>query len=198
MCPFIETICIRDGVACNIEYHNKRLNQTRTAFQKNVKLLDLADYIHPETVKGIMKCRVLYNEDIEEITYTSYKIRPVNTLKLVFSDTIDYTYKSADREEINRLFGRRGEQDEILIIKRGRVTDTSIANIAFFDGNEWHTPETPLLNGTRRMNLLDSGILVEKEIMWEQLFAYSKITLFNAMIDFGHIMIPVDKQHILE
>ena len=35
------------------------------------------------------------------------------------------------------------EQDEILITRNGLLTDTSIANIALFNGKEWHTPKHP-------------------------------------------------------
>lgn len=35
------------------------------------------------------------------------------------------------------------EQDEILITRMAMLIDTSIANIALFNGKEWHTPQTP-------------------------------------------------------
>ena len=41
------------------------------------------------------------------------------------------------------------EQDEILITRNGLLTDTSIANIALFNGKEWHTPKHPLLKGVQ-------------------------------------------------
>lgn len=110
-----------------------------------------------------MKCRVIYGREIEEITYTSYQIRPVHSLQIVYSDDIDYTYKSTDRSVINELFARRQEQDDILIVKNGLLTDTSIGNIALFDGNEWYTPKQPLLKGTRRASLLAMNLIKEKK-----------------------------------
>ena len=45
-------------------------------------------------------------------------------------DTIDYTYKSAHREELNALYAQKGMADDILIVRNGYLTDTSISNIA--------------------------------------------------------------------
>jgi hypothetical protein len=133
-----------------------------------------------------MKCRVIYDGGgIKEISYEAYQMRPVHSLQLVYSDDIDYTYKSTDREALNRLFACRGERDDILIVRRGLLTDTSIANIALFDGKDWFTPKLPLLRGTCRTALIDSGIIKEKNIRPEELSSYSFVRLFNAMIKWG-------------
>jgi len=79
----------------------------------------------------------------------------------------------------------RGERDDILIVRRGLLTDTSIANIALFDGKDWFTPKLPLLRGTCRTALIDSGIIKEKNIRPEELSSYSFVRLFNAMIKWG-------------
>ena len=110
-------------------------------------------------------------------------------------DDIDYACKSTDRSALNRLFARRGAYDDILIVRRHLLTDTSIANIALFDGSHWHTPQHPLLKGTKRAELLDKGILTEKDIRMEELPAYSTIRLFNAMIDWGEAELPTDCLH---
>ena len=75
-------------------------------------------------------------------------MRQVNTLRLVVDDAVDYTYKSTDREGLNRLYARRDGADDVLIVKDGRLTDTSIGNVAFFrDGEKWYTPLLPLAQG---------------------------------------------------
>lgn len=93
------------------------------------------------------------------------------------------------------MFARRGAYDDILIVRRHLLTDTSIANIALFDGSHWHTPQHPLLKGTKRAELLDKGILTEKDIRMEELPAYSTVRLFNAMIDWGEVELPADCLH---
>ena len=116
-------------------------------------------------------------------------------MALIQADDIDYACKSTDRSALNRLFARRGAYDDILIVRRHLLTDTSIANIALFDGSHWHTPQHPLLKGTKRAELLDKGILTEKDIRMEELPAYSTVRLFNAMIDWGEVELPADCLH---
>lgn len=133
-----------------------------------------------------VKCRVVYGKDgISEITYSEYILRPVHSLRLVCSDDIDYACKSTDRKAIDRLFEQRGISDDIIIVRHGLLTDTSIANIALYDGTVWQTPRLPLLRGTRRESLLDRGILHEADITPDMLGSFSRIRLFNAMIDWG-------------
>jgi len=192
MCRFIETIRFCDGEACNLPYHDRRLNATRIHFWPASRPIQLADYLQPPTVSGIIKARVVYGEKgIEEVGYTPYLLRHIQSLALIHSDTVDYTYKSVRRETLNHLFSERGTCDDILIVKHGLLTDTSIANIALFDGTHWYTPQQPLLKGTRRAWLLDKGILAEKELRCEDLTAFSAIRLFNAMIEWGEVELPV-------
>lgn len=139
---------------------------------------------------------MVYDKEIREITYAPYSIRSIDTLRVVRSDEIDYTYKSLDREYLNQLYALRETADDILIVKNELVTDTSIANIALYNGSEWHTPKSPLLKGTQRAFLLDQQIIKEEEITLKQLFTYSRITLFNAMITFRKIEFPVG-DHII-
>lgn len=188
---FIETIRIENGMIHNLAYHNERLNQTRTLFWKNCVPLNLTDYIQPTPNGEVIKCRVVYGKEIKEITYTPYSIRRIDTLRVVCSNEIDYTYKSIDREQLNRLYALREGADDILIVRNKLLTDTSIANIALYNGSEWHTPRTPLLKGTQRAFLLDRQIIKEEEITLEQLFTYSRITLFNAMIGFRKMELPI-------
>ena len=186
MCPFIETIRIKQGKACNLSYHNKRLNDTRNHFWSGCDSIELEKQLDLTPDMDGMKCRVVYDASgIQEISYTDYQMRPVHSLRLVCSDDIDYAYKSTDRDALNRLFACRGEQDDVLIVRRGLLTDTSIANIALFDGKDWFTPKSPLLKGTCRAVLIDNGIIKEKDIRQEELSSYSFVRLFNAMIEWG-------------
>lgn len=108
-----------------------------------------------------------------------------------FVATRQTIHTKAPGETLNRLFSERGTCDDILIVKHGLLTDTSIANIALFDGTHWYTPRQPLLKGTKRAFLLDEGILMEKELRCEDLPAFSTIRLFNAMIEWGEMELPV-------
>ena len=98
-------------------------------------------------------------------------------------DDLDYSLKYADRTEINKLREKRGGCDDILIIKNGFVTDTSYANIIFWDGEKWLTPSTPLLKGTKRQKLIDEGKIIPAEIREEDIPKFKKAKIINSMID---------------
>ena len=89
--------------------------------------------------------------------------------------------KSFPRHE---LFIKKDSYDEIIIVKNGIVTDTTIANIAIFYDEVWITSKNCLLKGTTRNRLLEDKFLVEKDITVNMLKKASKIALMNAMIDF--------------
>lgn len=192
MCRFIESIRIEDGRICRLRQHTERCNRTRAAFWKEEPPVDLKQVVAVPSEKGIFKCRIVYGREIEEVTYTPYQMRQVNTLRLVVDDAVDYTYKSTDREGLNRLYARRDGADDVLIVKDGRLTDTSIGNVAFFDGQKWYTPLHPLLKGTMRAFLIERQVIEEKDILVADLGRYSKIMIFNAMIDWGSLCLPAD------
>ena len=133
---------------------------------------------------GVYRCRLIYNKENITITYHEYKKRDINSFKLIFNNEINYSQKSASREDIDALYDKRDGCDEILIIKNLLVTDTSIANIAFYDSGIWLTPKNPLLKGTTRDRLIEEGRLFEADIKAQSLRNFSKVALLNAMIDF--------------
>ncbi|MCM1311564.1 MAG: aminotransferase class IV family protein [Bacteroides sp.] len=193
MCQFIETIRIEHGQANNLCYHERRLNNTLSHFFGTGSNIQLKDYLLLTPDMHETKCRIIYGEKgISDVSYSRYTPRPVRSLRMVCADNIDYAYKSADRSAINQLFGLRGEQDDILIVRQGLLTDTSIANIALYDGSYWHTPCHPLLKGTRRESLIDRGILKETDITPEMMNMFSRIRLFNAMIDWDAQELPIE------
>ncbi len=189
MCLFIETMKAVDGIIENIEYHNRRLNATRRHFWHDAEAVDLQSAVCPPPLQpGVLKARIVYGRHgISEVTFTPYAMRNIRSLRLVDGGDITYTYKSTDRTALNRLAEQRGGCDDVLIMRHGLVTDTSFANIAFYDGTRWKTPQQPLLKGTRRAFLLDNGIIAEADIRAEDIGNYRKARIFNAMIDFGQI-----------
>jgi len=179
---FIETIKILDGKVYNIEWHNRRFNQTRLDIFGLDKYINLIEYINPPPI-GLFRCRIVYDIDIISIEYIPYSPKINNTFKIVQSD-IEYKYKYSNRDELNSLKDSANGYDDIIIEKNGLLADTTIANIAFFDGNEWITPKTPLLRGTVRANLLNRGFLIPKDINSDDLKHFSNFALMNAMIGF--------------
>lgn len=182
---YLETIKSIDGDIQNLEYHQRRLQRVLSSFE-NAKVHNLVQLLHPPK-KGLYRCRVLYDDTSINIEYILYKKRSVKTLKIIYNDEIEYSKKYANREAIDELFALRARCDDILIVKAGLVRETSIANIAFYNGTQWFTPKRVLLEGTTRQRYLKSGKLVEKDIFVDDLKGFTKVALMNAMIDFDII-----------
>lgn len=189
MCRYIETIRIEKGRLRNIAYHDRRMNEVRREVWGVDRSVSLETYIDASPYEERTRCRVTYGRDVESVEFFPYQIRPVHSLQLVRGGQIEYRRKRVDRSELNALFACRGEADDVLIVRGGLLTDTSIANIALGDGTGWYTPASPLLEGTQRACLLDAGMIRPLDIHADDLSRFQKIRLFNAMIDFGEIEI---------
>jgi len=179
----LETIRIEGGVIHNLPYHQARMNRSREHLFHTFSTIDLASHLQPPDTHQIYRCRVLYGHEIEKIEYLPYTPKPIRHLKIVTSD-IEYRHKYADREPLNRLLSLHPNADEVIIEKDGLLTDTTIANIAFFKNGKWYTPQKPLLEGTMREKFLDKGVLHLKDITKDELPDYSHVALINAMIGF--------------
>ena len=198
MHKFFETIRIEDGRVCNIEWHQKRYERTVRYFGGK-KLFSLAELINVPDDRGLFRCKLIYtSNEIVDISYFPYKKRSISSLRLVEADDIDYSYKYFDRSGLDALFAKREECDEVFIVKNGLVSDTTIANVAFFDGREWITPASPLLEGTTRARYIEEKKIVPKEITPRMLGSFTKIALLNAMIDFDIMPIKeIQKDRII-
>jgi 4-amino-4-deoxychorismate lyase len=186
---FLETIKIINGIPQNLEFHNQRLNYTRQHFNSQSNTIDLKQFIVPPSTNGIYKCRVIYSNTIEDIQYSHYTERQFKTFQTVIANDINYQFKYLNRDALNKLQSQT--TDDILIIKNGFITDTSIANVAFYDDNKWITPTTPLLQGTTRARLLQQKKIIAAPIRLEEINKYSKMALMNALL--GFYVIKLDK-----
>jgi len=186
MSLLFETIRLQDGVLQNMENHNSRLNHSRKALYKSTDIIDLQQVIQiPSDIKkGLYKCRVSYSKEIKTIEFELYVPRTIKSLRLIEANTIFYNYKYTNRGRLNELLTKRERFDEILIVKNGYITDTSYSNIIFFDGTQWFTPSTPLLQGTMRSSLLKNNVIAEMKIKVADLKQFKKARLINAMIPF--------------
>lgn len=183
MSLFFETVRIEKKIIYNRKWHNLRLNRT---IYENFGIesdYDIADFISLPGDEKLYRCRVVYGKTIDSVTLTQYHPRRYRALKIIEAD-IDYPYKSTDRKEIDKIFARRGDADDIIIVRDGLLTDTSIANIAIFDGLQWITPEKPLLPGTMRASLLASKKLKTNTLRAYELKKGVKFALMNAMTGF--------------
>lgn len=193
MCQLIETIKIQDGVLFNISWHNYRLNQSRRKLYKDIPEIYLEQQISipKEYLHGEIRCRIIYGREIERTEFYPYSYRKVHTLKMIEDNLIKYELKYADRTRLEKLYTQRGECDDILIIRNGLFTDSFSANLVFYDGVNYYTPETPLLQGTKREKYLSEKIIISTDIRPSDLPGFREIHLINAFQDIGRTVIPV-------
>lgn len=186
---FLETIKIINGIPQHLEFHNQRLNYTRQHFVLQSNIIDLKQFIIPPSNNGIYKCRVIYSNTIKDIQYSHYTDRQFKTFQPVIANDINYQFKYLNRQALNQL--KSETADDILIIKNGFVTDTSIANVAFYDQDKWITPTIPLLQGTTRARLLKEKKIIAAPIKLEDIKNFSKMAVMNALLEFYVIKQPI-------
>lgn len=182
---FFETLKLLNGELCHMDFHLERVQKTQAAFFDDAgfdvnRLYDtLADY--PE---GLFKVRVDYDSAITGIRVDLYEIQPHRKLGLVEAGDFDYSFKFSDRDFFRESLERYPDCDDILFLKDGCITDTTYCNVALFDGEEWITPTTFLLPGTKRAALIHSGALRETRVTVNDLGNFEAIAFINAMRDF--------------
>ena len=184
----LETIRFENGKFENLEFHQRRMNHSRKALfgcKISFSLPEvLRQHIKNTPNKGLFKCRLIYSTQIEKVELVPYFIPGTHSLKIVSDDHISYAHKFFDRKAIDKLYKQKSACDDILIVKNGLITDTSYANILFYNGTHWVTPEQPLLQGTQRALLLEKEIIKTASIRVEDLVNFENARLINAMIRF--------------
>ncbi len=176
-------------------YHEGRIRESRQNLLGLPGTIPLNEHLQVplEFTKGLVKCRMVYSDTVHNITFSRYKPAPVRSLKIVHSDTIDYSYKYEDRSGLDILKSKREKCDDILIVKNHKISNTSFTNLVLYDGYRWVTPAAPLLNGTCRQRLLEEQLIIEDDIHINDLERFTHVSLINAMLDPGECVIPVCK-----
>jgi 4-amino-4-deoxychorismate lyase len=186
MYPLVESVRIENRQLHHVELHNQRINLARQVIYKQYQPIDINSLVKiPEWITNDRyKCRITFYPEKSEYSITPYHQREINTLKIITDDTIDYSFKNENRFQLDAAYSRRENCDDIIIIKKGHLTDAWAANIILFDGKNWITPDTPLLRGVQREFLLQEVVIIEKEVKLDHLPSFQTIKLINAMIDF--------------
>ena len=185
MSLLFETILVKNGLPYFLDWHEARMNQSRKdlLYSRNKIKLKAVDLIGTKLDNKVYKLRISYSKEIEKIELFPYQRKEIITLKKVFCDEINYTYKYEDRSKIKDLLAKKNGCDDIIIIKQGLVTDTSFSNLAFYDGSTWVVSSQYLLNGTRRQRLILEGKVKVKDIRADDINHYEKCSLINSMLD---------------
>lgn len=187
--PLFETLCIAQGKIKNIALHQQRYEQSVRQFygKSAVKIFDLLHLIEKTAEFStalsmpLVRCRIAYNQSSADVRFFPYQKKIFKTFQPIIYNDIDYALKYNNRDLLDKLFAQRGNCDEIIIIKQGKVTDCSIGNLAFRKGKDWFTPDSPLLKGTQRHKLLLEGKIREKTLLAADIEKFDEIRLINAM-----------------
>ncbi|MCU0363770.1 MAG: aminotransferase class IV [Bacteroidales bacterium] len=192
MSLLFETIRIAGGEVQNLAFHEDRLNRSRRVLFGTGDSVSLSEFITvpPGMKDGIYRCRVIFDSEIRNVEFTAYEAAVIRCLKAVDAGSLEYEHKYLDRSRFAMLREQQKE-DDILMTRHGFVTDVTFANIVFYDGRRWLTPDTPLLEGTMRELLLRGGLISEARVRVEDLGRFSHFRLINAMLGFEAPVLPV-------
>jgi 4-amino-4-deoxychorismate lyase len=195
MSRLIESIKLDSGRFHRLHYHQSRVDRTTFELFQHKNSINLTTEIakHPHPKSGLYKCRIVYQTQVEAVEFIPYEPKKIESLKVVYDNTIDYAHKLEDRASIDALFGQRQFCDDVLIVKNGFITDCSFSNIIFFDGYKWITPNTPLLRGTMRQFLIDAAEIKEQPVSIQDIHSFKSFRLINSMLGFDGPEIEVSK-----
>jgi len=180
-----ETIKSQNYKIFNLQYHQNRVNRSYNELYNSKPKLDLSKIIEP--TKELNRVKIVYNQHgLVDVSYYIYRKKPIKKVKLIEIADFEYNYKYLNRDFFDALYIEYQDIDEFILTKKGYITDSTIANLAFLDKrtNKWHTPQNPLLKGTTRERLLIEKKLILKQIDYTKLKNYSRIAFLNAMIEF--------------
>ena len=183
MYPFIETIHIEHHKVFLLENHLSRIQQTCVEYygkKKDIQQLHYEILFFAKETKIKTKLSIYYNLHEHSFFHKYYKIK---NFHLIENNEYDYHLKYADRSFFEQAKSKFDNADEIIIVKNGKITDTSFSNICLLKNNKWITPITPLLNGIKRQYYLQQKQIEEQEIKVKDIKSFSKISLINSLLD---------------
>ena len=185
MSLLFETIKCQNRQLHNLFYHNQRVNRTLENLFGIVGDFDFENTIEiPDWVgEGLYRCRVSYGEEISKVEFFEYKFKHPKIIQIDEYQSFKYDFKYEDRSRFQYLLKQYPNADDVIITQNGLLTDATYANLAFFDGTKWFTPNTYLLLGTKREYLLDNQLITEEEIAVKDLIKFKRISFINAMRD---------------
>ena len=191
MYRFIESIKFNNGEFENLELHQDRINRTSKAFFNKISVSLKSLDFSPPLDNGLYKFRLVYSETDFEYEFVAYSPWIIKTLRVVNSEPFDYKYKYEDRSILEILTSGLDNNEDIIICIDNKILDSSYSNIALLKNGKWYTPSSPLLEGIKRKELINSGSLIPKSISLDSLFDYERISLINAMLNLDEVSIDI-------
>ena len=183
MSLLFETLKCQNRQLHNVQCHDNRVKLSRENLLGISGNFDFENTIEiPDWVgQGLYRCRVSYAENIEKVEFFAYEYKHPKTIQLHENQTFNYGFKYENRRGFSDLLKVYPMADDVIITQNNCLTDATYANVAFYDGSKWFTPNTYLLAGTKRTYMVDNQLLRELKITFFDLAKFQKIALINAM-----------------
>ncbi|MEZ4988461.1 MAG: aminotransferase class IV [Saprospiraceae bacterium] len=180
----LESICLKDGQMPLLPFHQERVNRSRRQLFGIKQQLNLSRFLQNQALptSGYHKIRLIYSRSIKAFSCIPYQPKPVQTLRIVATEPIEYRYKFEDRKALETAFSYRNGCDDVIITWNGYLTDVSYGNLALWDGQKWWTPAHPLLKGVRREQLIRSGKITPTIIRVPDLQYFKEVRIINALL----------------
>jgi len=190
---FIESIRIVNTKPVNISLHNERVSKTALHHYGTDLNLPIDKILNENdiSVNTLYKLRIVYSNKLESYSIEPYLQKELRVLRAVTNDNIEYSFKYEDRAALDALYSKRGDCDDVLIIRRGIVTDTSYGNVLYSDGEKLYTPANPLLKGTKREQLLRDGKIIERDLPAGRIRDFLQWYVINSMLDPIPVMVCI-------
>lgn len=186
---FIESIRLENGELMNLGLHQHRTEMTLLAHYGARVHIDLSRELAHRSLPagGLYKVRVTYDREIAGIDVDPYTRAGVRGIELVDASDLDYRFKYAERSVLDALRERVPPGVQPVVVQDGYIRDALYANVCFFDGNTWLTPERPLLEGTARRAALARGEVRAAAVRAEDYRKgkYTQVKLINCMTYFS-------------
>jgi 4-amino-4-deoxychorismate lyase len=195
------SIKIVDGQVQLPSWHLHRIKHALTINNSNMKFNSLSELIAkvPLPQEGVHKLKVIvHGKGMIEYVIEPYMLKQIDKVRFVQANNIEYENKFLNRNAINVIKQNHApqENEDVVILKHSEITDSSYSNICFWDGKQWVTPKSYLLNGIKRQYLLATNQIAEKEISLLDIANYSKLCFINAMLELGEVEIAQENFYI--
>ena len=181
--PFFETIRVVDGKVQLLKYHQRRIDHVFRYFYPSYRAIELKAMLpdFSNHSDGVVKFRFEYNAVSHDYNIQQYTMRTIKKLVLTETD-INYPFKFSNRNQLNNLMSKIPAEKDILMTSRGRIRETSYANVIVQFGKNWLTPLYPMFHGVMRSHLLAMGVIKPADLFDHDLRVSNQIMLINAMM----------------
>ncbi len=177
-----------------LDYHLKRLSQSAQYFSFSIDLDRVIQVLDQQTQKFLHKPHRVRLQ-INRSGHVDCEARPIDPSQLRFQDLplarhpIDQQnlflyHKTTHRQVYDQAIHQaQGPGDVLLFNQAGQITESTIANVAFWINETWVTPPVHcgLLPGTYRAWLLDQKKIHEGIVTREEAIHSSAVCLFNSV-----------------